>query len=141
MKIFKEIASAYDKKDSENFSIQISLLIPLFRQLGVVRAYYICIKIQEIEDLIYNSDNKKDDIDRIKGIWFLYPALNESLFEYFAFLDYRCSLYIEKGHSLAHIFISKSKTCFMEIFYSLKFSSEIVPIISSGRCYCIKKSD
>ena len=69
-------------------------LVPILRDIGAIKAFYVCIKAQELFKY-YKNDAKEDiklslnlDFDCVDQIWELYPAMIEFIEEFFCFLDF-----------------------------------------------------
>ena len=110
-------------------------MVALFRKTGAVRPYYICLKVREIHEQYYVSDGQ-NNLD-FNEIWELYPALIESLQEYFAFLDFQYSILLKDGYFMSKILNKQTTTFFKEIFLNIAIPRDLIPIGSGGRFYCI----
>lgn len=113
-------------------------LTPMFKKLGAVRPYYICLKIKEIHRDLYSNTSPSDAQPKVNQIWSLYQTLLESLHDYFSFLDFNFSILQEKGYQLSKNIDPDCKTNFVDIFSSLVLPDDLYSIVKDGRCFCYK---
>ena len=134
--VFKQVTETYEIRNIKEYSHNIQRLTPLFRKVGAVRPYYICLKIREIHDSYYVSDGH-NGLD-FNEIWSLYPSLIESLQEFFAFLDFQYSSLLRDGYFMSKILNKQSTTFFTELFQGLAVPRDLIPVCSCGRHFCIQ---
>lgn len=136
VQIFKKITQAYEERSLSTFNPNFQQLTPLLKKLGAVRPYYICLKVKDIHEQLLNPQSQLEN--NVNNIWFMYPAMIESLHDYFCFLDFQYSLLHDKGFVLSKNIDQDCKTLFSKMFYSLSFPEDLNLIILCGSCYCVE---